>query len=141
MLIVRPHMRLARRRIRQVIIGILAVLSLSVSSVAACMCSHHEKAPTPERSCHGPAHHEQDSPDAGAPSFEQTCECIRPSGESPVKAETFKLKKHLVQSAASTDATPTSFIVKPIPPVSGADVPLYDRLACYQVRPRGPPLS
>lgn len=90
-------MNTAMRRIKQVTIGILAVLSLSVSSVAACMCSHHE--PTTEtetRSCHGPTKtsHHQNTDSKKHSYFDESCTCLPPSANLSVKSEGFKLKKH-----------------------------------------------
>src|SRR5688500_9630439 len=96
-------MRFRVTRIRQISIGILAVLSLFVSSVSACACSHHEQSSQPEqKSCHGadaaPDKHlvspvVEPAIDSG-PSFEETCFCIQPAIKLSVKGEGFKFKKH-----------------------------------------------
>jgi len=82
------------RRIQQLAVGILAVLSLVVSSFAACACSHHEPVPAEEKSCHSSQHHDNDSRDVRSPGAEETCVCRQPFAERPVKSESFKLKKH-----------------------------------------------
>lgn len=90
-------MRTATQRIRQLFIGILAVLSLSVSSVAACACSHHVQDPQPERSCHTtvPQEHHDDDAVQTSPSFEEGCVCVQKAIKLSVKSEGFKLKKQL----------------------------------------------
>ena len=89
-------MRTATRRIRQLSIGILAVLSLSVSSVAACACDHHVSDPQTERSCHVtvPEEHHDDDAAQSLPSFEESCACVQKAIKLSVKSEGFKLKKH-----------------------------------------------
>ena len=94
-------MKRATTRIRQLVIGIVAVLSLSVSSVAACACNHHLQSPTEELSCHGRSkkqHH--DTADAPLlPSAGETCACVRSAAKESVKAEAFKWKKQAMHFA------------------------------------------
>jgi hypothetical protein len=73
------------------------MLSLSVSSLAACMCSHHKESDPPEaRSCHGPskAHHGKSKAESKHSTFSENCTCLPPSTNLSVKSEGFKLKKH-----------------------------------------------
>jgi hypothetical protein len=89
-------MRTATQRIRQLFIGILAALSLSVSSVAVCACDHHVLDRQPERSCHATASEKQhDLADIAqtAPSFDESCVCVQKAIKLSVKAEGLKLKK------------------------------------------------
>jgi hypothetical protein len=88
-------MKNAAQRLRQFFIGILAVLSLSASPVAACACSHHAAEPEPQKSCHSPAptKHENHGPSATTPSFGESCLCAQPAIKLSVKAEGFKFKK------------------------------------------------
>jgi hypothetical protein len=85
----------AAQRLRQFFIGILAVLSLSASPVAACACSHHAAEPKAQKSCHSPApkKHENHGPSTRTPSFCESCLCVQPAIKLSVKAEGFKFKK------------------------------------------------
>ncbi|MGQ0540716.1 MAG: hypothetical protein ACT4O9_02550 [Blastocatellia bacterium] len=69
-----------RKRIRQLSIGLVAVLSLFVSAVSACACSHHQPPKTAiENSCHGSIHTAEEAPiAAGGPvsSFDADCNCF-----------------------------------------------------------------
>jgi hypothetical protein len=98
-------MKLGAKRIRQLLIGILAVLSMSVSSVAACACSHHDEAPKEKLSCHSKpkpphrkSHHASTKPAAG-----EGCDCAQLAPRASVKAEGFKLKKHASPFAKGFD--------------------------------------
>ncbi len=122
------------------VVGILAVLSLTVASFAACTCSHHEP-PTPKASCHGPVHHEQDLPNADAPSYGESCVCVGPPNESSFKAETFKFKN---QPAQVGSAIKTGQVADPLyvdPGIARQNVGRYDRLTFASVHSRGPPVS
>ena len=83
-------------RIRPYFIGVLAILSLFVSPLAACACSHHE-APKAETSCH--KHSEpQASPETGESSIKlssrESCVCAQISPKELAKSENVKLRKH-----------------------------------------------
>jgi len=87
------------RRIQQLAIGSIAVLSLAASSIAACTCSHHvgEKAES-EKSCHSHSHSTSDNHGATAIAEHrgQTisgtgCSCTQASPRLPLKQD----KKHL----------------------------------------------
>ena len=94
----------AMKKIRRLVIGILAVLSLAASSVAACTCSHHSTEPPEEKkSCHGGGHDESSRADLNRPRIGETCVCLPFATELLVKGESFKLKKHV---AAARTAPP-----------------------------------
>ena len=66
-------------RAKHLLVTVTAMLSLFVSAVSACACSHHE--PTKavvESSCHGPSHDAPaaEQPDLLAPLFESDCNCF-----------------------------------------------------------------
>ena len=93
-------MRFTARRIRQILIGILAVMSMSVTSIAACACTHHGQKAEPEtKSCHsapsGDAGHHKAEPNEEqlyGTAIDESCVCMSPAVDSSVKAETFKFK-------------------------------------------------
>lgn len=74
-------MNLSGRKL-QIFPTLVAVLSLFVSAVSACACTHHEpvKLVAEESSCHGPSHEQPEAPVAEAPSegshFEGDCNCV-----------------------------------------------------------------
>jgi hypothetical protein len=134
-----------RRRIEQLAIGILAVLSLSVSSVGACMCSHHEPVAQAEtRSCHGPAktqHNKKSSSAERHASFGESCNCVPPSTNLSVKAEGFKLKKHPAAAAETVLVSPAGFY-SPVSELKEAGPQhTYRRRSDRPPSSRGPPLS
>ena len=138
-------MKPAMRRIKQLTIGLLAILSLSVSSVAACMCSHHEPSEKAEtRSCHGPAksHH---APTADTPEkhsrFSESCTCLPLSTDLSVKSEGFKLKKHAVAAAEVLDLAARAFYSPTPVGRSATSLHLYRRRSDRPPSSRGPPLS
>ncbi len=98
----------AVKRIRRAVIGILAVLSLTVSSVAACACTHHSE-PTEEKpSCHGGGHDDA-KPDLSRPRVSETCVCIPFANELSVKGESFKLKKQITAPGSALMYEPEPF--------------------------------
>lgn len=140
-------MIIATRRARQTLIGILAVLSLCVSSVAACACSHHGQTSQPKKlSCHSePAaeitHDPDESDRPPGSSFDETCFCIQPSVKLSVKAEAFKYKKQASDASTGFELAPKYFH-------SSRPVLHRDRLSAIRVNTfstsgssRGPPSS
>lgn len=136
--------RTLRRRIQQITIGIVAMLSLSVSSVAACMCSHHKQsAPTETRSCHGRAkqHHETSRTGPEHSSFSENCTCVPPSNNLSVKSEGFKLKKHAAAVAETTLVQKFGFY-SPVPDIKPTRTEAVGiRRSDRPPSSRGPPLS
>ena len=133
-----------RQRIRQLATGTLAILSLSVSSVAACMCSHHEPSKQTEtRSCHGPAktHHDKATDQPKHSSFGESCNCVRRSANLSVKSEGFKLKKH-VGAVAETARTVRPEFSSPTPAITATrSEQVSIRRPDRPPSSRGPPLS
>ena len=98
------------QKIRQGLISLLAILSMSVSSIAACACAHHGQIfETETKSCHstgtGSLRHQSEDTEAdnSGSSFKDSCLCIRSSVDTPVKAEAFKFKKVPVTSSRQLD--------------------------------------
>ncbi len=75
----------------------LIVLSLFVSSVAACVCSHHiSKTETEVPSCHthSEAKHKVDSSENVAKlDMDDDCDCLQPAPKAFSKSETIKIEK------------------------------------------------
>lgn len=130
-------------RLKQIAAGTLAVLSLCVASVGACMCTHHQKSPEPQRSCHDTTpepHH--GTPEAGAtPSVTDGCTCFRSTTRLSIKSEGFKFKKHPANVSLAEAVAPVRF---------GSAVPSLDPILapafpqgrfCPATSSRGPPLS
>jgi hypothetical protein len=104
------------RRSRQVLAAILAVLSLCVSSAAACACAHHHpengKVNSEQSSCHGQAHQDDTSPQA-APADAETrngidtsCECFMQAGPRvSIKNENPKVGKPVIAQAVTDPET------------------------------------
>lgn len=103
------------RRSRQFLAAILAVLSLCVSSAAACACAHHHpetvRVETEQSSCHGQAHQDDTSPQA-APAeadtergIDTSCECfMQPGPRVSIKNENLKVgKPAIAQAVADTE--------------------------------------
>jgi hypothetical protein len=135
-------MRTALGRIQRIAIGILAVLSLSVSSVAACSCSHHGAETQPSKSCHGDSHekHQKKEQDLRSPRMGESCVCIQATTQLYAKSESFKLKKLApafpgIVSVRATEIRPTL-----IPDDFPSRSPLYTSRLVTSVLPRGPPV-
>lgn len=136
-------MRNATPRIRQLLIGILAVLSLSVSSVAACACSHHVDGPQPERSCHAaiPQKHHDNEAARTAPSFEESCVCLQKAIKLSVKSEGFKLKKHPAVFAGGPELTTPRFHSEIAFVTSDHSFLLWEASFIGSISSRGPPVQ
>ena len=104
-------MKRATGKLQRFVIGLLAILSLCVSAVAACACDHHNSDPQPERSCHGTAtskrHHEPVAKQNA--SVSETCVCLPPATKLSVKAEGFKLKKHTAATTVDSQLESPAF--------------------------------
>jgi hypothetical protein len=92
------------RRLKQVTAGIFVVLSLFVSSIAACACAHHshpEKVEVEAPSCHDQAHTEKtDSQPVVTDSADASCECLVKSPPKVFfKNENLKIEKQAVSLA------------------------------------------
>ena len=103
------------KKFHQIAIGAFAIVSLSVSSVAACMCSHHEatKRGSKPRSCHAPSKaqrhgHATSEPDHQT-SVGENCSCAPSAASVLVKAEGFKLRKYSSATTGSIDLLRPSF--------------------------------
>lgn len=105
-------------RLRQIAAGILVVLSLCVSSIAACACAHHshpEKVEVEVQSCHQQAHTEEtgtrpvvtDSADA-------SCECFLPvPSKAFVKSEKLKIEKQAAAVPQTSDSVELVVAIAP----------------------------
>jgi hypothetical protein len=87
------------KKTRQMAVGFLIVASLFVSSVSACICSHHaEKAEVQAASCHEHSEAKQETPqveqiekfDSG-----EDCGCAAPAPRVFSKSEKLKIEKQL----------------------------------------------
>jgi len=85
------------KKSKQIAVGLLIVLSLFVSSVSACVCSHHApKVETEVSSCHG--HSETNKKNASGENVSDLnsndeCFCIQPAPRVFSKSETIKFEK------------------------------------------------
>lgn len=136
-------MRNATSRIRQLLIGILAVLSLSVSSVAACACSHHGTDPEPQKTCHSPApkKHENHGSLATTPSYNESCICIQPAIKLSAKAEGFKLKKQVSAFSNGLELTRARFYSVGAATDPAYPVAIQATQFASSTSSRGPPVS
>lgn len=136
-------MTTATQRIRQLFIGILAVLSLSVSSVAACACHHHVEDPQPEGSCHAtvpPKHQDDDAVQTG-PSFEESCVCVQQAIKLSVKSEGFKLKKQPSVFWSGFELAKPRFHSAIASPASDHSFRYWEKPFVGSLSSRGPPVS
>ena len=141
--IIQLVMRTALRKLRQITIGLMAILSLSVASVAACACSHHQSEAAPQLSCHSNSgHHEQKkATPTGHHHISQSCECIPAATKLSVKAEGFKFKKHATVSSVSAASDVPGFYSTG-PAKSAAIGRLFYTGSFYNsTTARGPPLT
>ena len=135
---------MSKKRIKQFLVGLLAVLSLSVSSVGACGCTHHEEAPKEEVSCHGKSksqHEKKNSNDLKTPSAGESCLCVQPAAKASVKVEGFKLKKQPALFTTGVDLEPARFRAVERPVTSLDVIPIAARSFLDSSSSRGPPVS
>lgn len=97
-------MALEMQRLKQVTAGIFVVLSLFVSSIAACACAHHshpEKVEVDAPSCHEqPDTGESGSQPAVTDSADTSCECLVKSPPKVFfKNENLKIEKQALSLA------------------------------------------
>lgn len=133
------------KRSKKIAVGCLIILSLFVSSVAACICSHHTKKAAPEiSSCH-----EHSETKAETDSSEKVqklgsndeCFCVQPAPKAFSKSETVKIEKQaMVLSVLPTENKAVAI------DVSGADFyfekPFYLSDSFYNIKsPRAPPAA
>jgi hypothetical protein len=97
---------------RQVLAAILAALSLCVSSVAACACTHHHpvkvEVETEQSSCHGSGNHAETAPrqettveDGTSDRINSSCECfLQAAPRVSVKNENLKVAKQAIVQTA-----------------------------------------
>jgi hypothetical protein len=135
-------MKTAAVKLQRFAVGILAVLSLSVSSVAACACSHHEAGVQPEQSCHSTAsHHSKPKTAPTGHHVSESCVCVLSAAKLSVKAEGFKLKKHEAASSAGTSIESTRFYSAAVATATAVDPQSYSSSFYNSTAARGPPLT
>jgi hypothetical protein len=136
-------MKYKAKRIRQILMGLAALLGLSVSSVAACTCSHHRESPQPSHSCHQAAndHHSESGETIAAPAFNEICVCVPQATKLSVKSEGFKLKKHPADFAVVTAMRNDDFRATRILLSTHSLSPLYRLQFSGVISSRGPPAA
>ena len=93
-------------KIRQLSLIFLALLSLFVSSVSACTCSHHqEKVEVDVSSCHqhspeakAEQHHDTQSKKIQSIISETECCCIQPAPKVVAKSESLEIDNQILAS-------------------------------------------
>ena len=93
-------------RLKQFTVSLLVVLSLFVSSVSACTCSHHqEKVEVDVSSCHqhspeakAEQHHDTQSKKIQSIISETECCCIQPAPKVVAKSESLKIDNQILAS-------------------------------------------
>ncbi|MFN2502279.1 MAG: hypothetical protein ABR530_09730 [Pyrinomonadaceae bacterium] len=84
------------KRIEQILISVLLGISLFVSPLAACVCSHHEQDQTEQTSCHEhEARADEPAAENESPSLSGYAECICVDAlpQLTAKSETLKIKR------------------------------------------------
>lgn len=84
--------------------GLIAVLSLFVSSVSACFCSHHQPAKAAfEKSCHGSTHTTEEAPivaGGAVRSIDAVCNCFVKTPVPAITSKSGEKKISLAKEAA-----------------------------------------
>jgi hypothetical protein len=133
-------------KLKQFVISVLIILSLFVSSAAACVCSHHqEKVEASVPSCH--KHSEQQKTEAKQdPSIESVnseieCTCFQLDSKINAKSGTIKFEKRVGAAAALTPVK-IVFVSRIAAPKISFSKPLYLSDSFYNLAPgRAPPVS
>ena len=133
------------KKSKQIAGGILIILSLFVSSVAACICSHHTEKAQVDVSCHEHSEKKQDQDADSSEKIQQLdsydeCGCVLPAPRAISKSETIKFEKQ-------TSALPVSQVEIKIVSLSFAvensyfEKPSYLSDSFYNLKsPRAPPV-
>ena len=135
-------------RLKQLGLAFCLMVSLFVSSISACTCSHHpEKVETEVSSCHGHSEtrqteqHQKANLDENAQSLvpQDACCCAEPAPKVIAKSETLKIEK---QSLAVLPilAIETVFVTQAVSVESEFITPFYLTDSFYNLTPgRAPP--
>ncbi|HEX8367188.1 MAG TPA: hypothetical protein VF604_01355 [Pyrinomonadaceae bacterium] len=135
-------------KLKQFAVSLLAVVSLFVSAVSACTCSHHQaKQETESPSCHEhPAktvrNHADDAPETTETTISEAgCVCFQTAPKAFAKSETVKFEKH---ATAISPLTPPAAVIS-IPPIAAVKIdftkPFYLSDSFYNISPgRAPPV-
>lgn len=136
-------MKSKAKQIRQILIGLAALLGLSVSSVAACTCAHHRESPEPSHSCHQAAagHHSETGETIASPAFNEICVCVPQATKLSVKSEGFKLKKHSADFAVVGAMRDEDFRASRILLSAGSPFSFYRLQFSGAISSRGPPAA
>lgn len=138
--------------IKQFAVGFLAVLSLFVSTIAACGCSHHQvKSEADAPSCHQISHETKNrnsqEKDSSLPkqetAFDVSCVCFMPSAPKVFgKNETVKIQKQAALLTAEIEIV-YGFVLARVPSATRfafSEISLSD--SSYNIKsPRAPPPS
>jgi len=96
-----------RSRAAKFLLLVTAMLSLSLSAVSACACTHHRdarKADGETPSCHSASHEtsnaESVTSDSGLPTFDETCNCFLRQAESAITAKS-EIKRSKAETSPS----------------------------------------
>jgi hypothetical protein len=134
-------------RLKQFAASFVVVLSLFVSSVSACACSHHQQVETVSSSCHGHSHstkaethqHTTSLETAQALVSETECYCIQPAPRVFAKSENVKIEKQ-VSNLAQISPVEIVFVPQTTSVKSEFITPFYLTDSFYNLTPgRAPP--
>ena len=131
-------------KFNQFVLSLLVVLSLFVSSVAACACSHHlEKSAAEPPSCHehsATAATEKKSETAQTTVSTTDCVCFQTAPKIIVKTENLKVDKHIAAISA-VKPNEIAFIGQTISARIDFSKPLFLSDSFYNLSPgRAPPV-
>ena len=114
------------RRNMQMISTLLAVMSLFVSAVSACACTHHEPVKqVSENSCHGPAHEQPKAEIAPmGDHFESDCNCFNKKPVPAIIAKTDDKRVGIETHSAEPVFASTAFV--PVLAIEAAPSPYFD---------------
>jgi hypothetical protein len=133
------------KKSKQIAGGFLIILSFFVSSVAACVCSHHaEKVESESPSCH---EHSEPKPSAGESENPERldandeCLCVQSAPRAFSKSETLKIEKQ-----AAISPSPAALEIKALSIVSALEKVYFEKpfdlsdSCCNLKSPRAPPV-
>ena len=138
-------MRISGKRLHQILIGLLAGLSLFASPAAACVCSHsseHSAAEAAHSHCEHSAKSKESSETFAVSLLPvDECECIQATPRIAAKQEILQVES---QAAAlpSRVAIPTPVLISPFFTKPAEVQPVtHSELEYFSKPTRGPPLS
>ncbi len=100
-------------RAKQFLVTVTAILSLFVSAISACACSHHESVKVETSSCHSSAHETSPAePSTDSPHLESDCNCFVRTPVPAIFAKKDDKRTAVEEQVSELSVLPTVFAIE-----------------------------